>query len=187
MIDVFEWFTHASTIDRFEAIQTQGIVRGWPGGAEGRDEIVATLGQEGLSIVCLSPYPKTIPLFLNKGGASLFKMALNRDTIPARVGIDLTFGGTYSRAANMKATNAQMSDAVCTPRHGPRSGSYSDIRSHPPHVLRVCSKAAPDVPPAKWPMLVDVGRDDIAIFHRTLLATCSFEISICAVLLIERL
>ena len=88
VIDVFEWFTHASTIDRFEAIQTQGIVRGWPGGAEGRDEIVATLGQEGLSIVCLSPYPKTIPLFLNKGGASLFKMALNRDTIPARVGID---------------------------------------------------------------------------------------------------
>lgn len=164
VIDTFEWFTHASPIDHFEAIQSQGLVRAWPGSTEGREEILATLGEEGLSIVCLSPYPKSIPLFLNKGGASLFKMALNRGAIPARVGIDCTFGGTYSHAANMKATNAQMSDAdvfLAMVRDREVIVTFDPI---PSNVLRVCPNVAPDLPPARWPMLVDVSREDVAIF-----------------------
>src|SRR5712664_2783694 len=76
------------------------------GGAE--EELLQVLGPAGMNIICLSIYPKPSMLLLNKGGANLFKMALHREALPGRVGLDFTFGGTYADAQRMSQDNPDM-------------------------------------------------------------------------------
>ncbi len=66
-IGAYGWFTHARTTDQFDDIQTNGLKPTWPQ-AFTPPEVIAAIGAGGKNIICLSPYPKTMTLHLNKGG-----------------------------------------------------------------------------------------------------------------------
>src|SRR5471030_1050752 len=107
VVAAYEWFTHASEVRHFERIKANGLQLAWPDGAFDVAEIIEAYGRAGQNIICVSIYPKPSILLLNKGGASLFKMALHRDALPPRVGIDCTFGGTYAVASQLKRDNLE--------------------------------------------------------------------------------
>jgi hypothetical protein len=166
VIAAYEWFTHASKVDRFEEIKTKGLDLKNPGGTE--EEVVHVLGNAGRHIVCLSVYPKRSNMLLNKG-AALFKIALHRDALPVRVGIDSTFGGTYAAAYRTKQRNPGLSRAdviLAMVKDRDIVISYDPI---PAAALRVCPKAAPDAAPSDWTMLVGTDLADVAIFEPDLM------------------
>jgi hypothetical protein len=84
VVAAYEWFTHASEVRHFERIKANGLQLAWPDGAFDVAEIIEAYGRAGQNIICVSIYPKPSILLLNKGGASLFKMALHRDALPPR-------------------------------------------------------------------------------------------------------
>jgi hypothetical protein len=169
VVNKFEWFTHASCIGNFESIQRFGIKPSRPGdnGAtfKGQDEIEAFLGRAGLDVVCLSPYPKSILLSLNKGD-DMFKVALNRDSLPERVGIDCSYGGTYCCAERMHADMPNMAYTDIFLAMVQKTEVIVTFDAIPPDVLRVCPKVTPNAPIVKWPMLVQVDKGDVEIFYR---------------------
>jgi hypothetical protein len=169
VVAAYEWFTHASEVRHFQTVKKTGLQLAWPDGAFDVAEIIDAYGRAGQNIICLSVYPKPSTLLLNKGGASLFKMALHRDALPARVGIDCTFGGTYAVASQLRRHNPGKTPReifLAMVRHREIVISFDPI---PASVLRVCPKSAPDAPPSEWPMLVDTDFADVAIFGPDLL------------------
>jgi hypothetical protein len=164
VVAAYEWFTHASEVRHFERIKANGLLLGWPDGAFDVAEIIEAYGRAGQNIICLSIFPKSSILLLNKGDASLFKVALPRDSLPPRVGIDCTFGGTYAIASQMKRdfperTRGEMFLAIVKDRE-----IVISFDAIPASGLRVCPKAAPGAPPWEWPTLVDTDFADAAIF-----------------------
>lgn len=166
VVAVYEWFTHASTVDRFEQIKAEGLGLNNPGGAE--EEVLHVLGEAGRHIVCLSLYPKTSVMHLNKG-AALFKMAVHRDALPERIGMDSTFGETYASAHHLKHDNPSLTRAdviLAMVKDRDIVVSYDAL---PASALRVCPKVAPDAPPWEWPMLADTDFSEVAIFEPDLI------------------
>jgi hypothetical protein len=162
VVAAYEWFTHASSVDLFDKIKAEGLALRNPGGAE--DEVLHVLGEAGRHIVCLSVYPKTSVMHLNKG-KPLFKVALQRNDLPERVGIDSTFGGTYAAAHRMKQDQPDLTRAevfLAMVKDRTVVVSYDPI---PASALRVCPKAAHDAPPREWPMLSVTNFADVAIFE----------------------
>jgi hypothetical protein len=163
-VGAYAWFTHAGTIDQFDAIQKDGLKPTWPHAHMTPDEVTAAFGDVGKNILCLSPYPKTIPLMLNKGGKSVFKLGLPADKLPARVGVDWSFGGTWNLTTENRqsvngATRGQVFLSVLKRREV--IVSYDGI---PAADLKVCTEAVRDKPPSEWPELIDVDFKDVAIF-----------------------
>jgi hypothetical protein len=162
VVAAYQWFTHASTVDQFEQIKAEGLGLRNPGGVE--EEVVHVLGDAGRHIVCLSVYPKRSTMLINKGSA-LFKMALHRDALPERVGMDSTFGGTYAEAYRKKQGNPGMTRAkviLAMVKDRDIVVSYDAISAG---ALRGCPKVAPDAPPWDWPMLAGTDFSEVAIFE----------------------
>lgn len=162
VIATYGWFTHASTVDRFEAIKAEGLVPNDPGGAE--EEVAHVLGDAGRNIVCLSVFPKDSLLHLNRG-APLFKVALHKDALPGRIGIDSTFGGTYAAASRIKQQNPAMTQADVILAMVKNRGVVVSYDPIPAEALRVCPEAARDAPPWDWPMLAATNFTEVAIFE----------------------
>lgn len=169
VVAAYEWFTHARTVDQFENVKAKGIPLAWPEAAFPPAELLEALGKAGQNIICLSIFPKNSILHLDKGHSSVFKMALQRDALPLRVGLDCTFGGTYDCASTMRASKPDASLGeifLAVVRNREVVITFDAIR---PDVLRICPKAEPDAPHEKWPRLVDTDFEEAAIFKPDLL------------------
>jgi hypothetical protein len=95
---------------------------------------------------------------------SMFKMAIHRDALPKRIGLDCTFGGTFECAAAMRARNPNLSRgqvflAMVTNREVVIS--YDAI---PAADLRVCTEALRDNSPSDWPPLLGADLKNVEIF-----------------------
>lgn len=173
LIEAYEWFTHARVVAQFDHIKANGIPLAWPDGAIPPPELLEVLGPSRPDIICLSVYPKTRPVLINKA-APMFKMGLCRDALPNRVGVDCTFGGTYELAARKRADNPKLSRAEIfleTVRDREVVISFDTI---PADALRVCSSRGLDAPPAEWPRLVDTKLKDVALFKPDLVGNVAF-------------
>src|SRR5690348_3570859 len=81
LIERYEWFTHGTHVDRFDNIKERGILLSDPRTRE-------QTNRSPRHVVCLQPFPKR--RFLPLPGPA-FKLALHRDALPARIGVDLSF------------------------------------------------------------------------------------------------
>lgn len=154
----YEWFTHAGLLHDFDSFRAGGLQLRNPGGVE---PLFAQL--YGGEILCLSIFPKRIFIALNKGGP-MFKMAVHRDDLPDRIGIDCSFGSTYSHAQMLHEQNTNSQRGEIFLEVVRNREVIISLDAIPPGVLRVCSKAAPDAPPSEWPMLTATDVHDVAAF-----------------------
>ena len=127
------------------------------------------LGEAGRNIICLSIFPKNNALLLNKGGSSLFKLALHREALPPRIGLDCTFGGTYDCSLAMLAKDPDASLGKIFLAMVKDREVVISFDAIGPNVLRVCPKAEPNAPHEKWPRQIDTNLNDVAIFNPDLI------------------
>jgi hypothetical protein len=159
VVGAFEWFTHVGLLSEFDSYKGTGLETRYPGGVE-------TLFAElyGYDILCLSIFPKPTPLAIAKG-VSMFKMAVHRDDLPRRVGIDCSFGSTYRCAQQLHEADPNKPAAdifLAMVRNREVVISPDGI---PATALRVCPKAAPDAPPSEWPMLLSTDISDVSMLE----------------------
>jgi hypothetical protein len=164
-IGAYGWFTHSRTTEQFDTIQKDGLEPTWPQSHMTPQEVIDAIGDGGKNIICLSPYPKKTPLLLNKGGKSAFKLAVPANKLPARVGVDWSFGGTWDLTiSNHRYMNGAPLGQVFLSVLRSREViiSYDAI---PAADMKVCTEALRDKPPSDWPDLVGVAFKDVAIFE----------------------
>jgi hypothetical protein len=165
----FAWYTHARTTDQYATIQSEGIRPTWPQSNVTPQEVIDAIGTDGKNIICLSPYPKKTILMLNKGGNCVFKLAIQANKLPARLGIDWSFGGTWDLTNTNRRLRPDLSRAdvfMSILRSREVIVSYDPV---PAVDLRVCTEVLRNNPPSDWPPLVGTDLKDVAIFSPDLI------------------
>jgi hypothetical protein len=145
----FDWFLHASHIRNFAAIRGHGLLPREPG-MRAPPEVVQALGRPGNEIVCLRPVPTSgvMPV-----GGPAFILALHQEALPARVGIDWSFGDwrEYTQRIRRQHVDWQGGDVLVElVRLLDTFASYDRISVD---ALRICPVNAPFSPPENWPAL----------------------------------
>jgi hypothetical protein len=110
LISKYEWFVHATIMDVFTKVKGCGLQPRLPETGHSWPEILQQLGCGGSNIICLSPYPRNQILLLNKGGKSVFKLALHCDALPKRIGFDWSLMGTRQRSCDMRRSSTSLLD-----------------------------------------------------------------------------
>ncbi len=149
--ETYAWFTHGSAVANFEKIKEHGLRLSNPYMRGQLTELVEDPAQQPSgSVICLQPFPKTRPLPV-PGPAC--KLALNRDALPERIGIDYSFGGALDLLQKLHRQHPDwpvdrifMEVVKCHEA----LVSYDPI---PAGALRVCPAANPNLPPQEWPAL----------------------------------
>jgi hypothetical protein len=153
-----EWFTHAGLLRDFDLFKAGGLQLRNP---QGVDPLFAQLCRP--EIVCLSIFPKRNSIVLNKGGP-MFKMAVHRDDLPDRIGIDCSFGATYAQAQMLHEQNTTRPRGEIFLEMVWNREVIISLDPISPGMLRVCPKGAPDSAPSEWPMLAATEAPDVAVF-----------------------
>jgi hypothetical protein len=175
LISKYEWFVHATIADVFTKVKGCGLQPRLPETGHPWPEVLQQLGCGGSNIICLSPYPRNQILLLNKGGKSVFKLALHCDALPRRIGFDWSLMGTRQRSCDMRRSSTSLLDEQIFLRMIQNSESVVSYDPIAASVLRVCPEDARESHPATWPLLTDSSSDDIAIFAPDIVGNVSIK------------
>jgi hypothetical protein len=157
LVDNYEWFTHASRMDAFERIKEEGLQPRNPG-CPTPTEVGQILGSGSDNILCLQPYPKKGILNLARD-APLFKMAVSRDFLPRRIGVDWSFGPWRETLCNIRSAHPDWPIERVLLEHVRRYEFLASYDEIPASALRVCPNSAPDSSPCDWPEMMHTRRE----------------------------
>jgi len=159
LVDNYEWFTHAARTRDFKDIQ-KGSLRPRIPGCAVPSELTRVIGASSENILCLQPYPKLRPMHLGKL-EPMFKMAISRDLLPERNGVDWSFGGYLQDLCARRRAHPDWPPERVFLEHVRCNESLVSYDEIPASALRVCPMSAPNSPPSDWPELMRTKREDI--------------------------
>lgn len=153
LLNKHEWFLHVKPIAQFDAIKAQGLQPRHQGCAA-KPEVIAALGDAAVNIICLRPKGTfdTTP----RRGQTMYLMAVHRDDMPARLGLDWSYDGNWTLTPILQHDhpNASKEEIFCEIIR--RRGSVVSYDAIPATALRVWNKGASQDDPAQWPKITEV-------------------------------
>jgi hypothetical protein len=136
----YAWFTHASHVRNFDLIREKGLLPANPG-AEPPVEVIQSIASGG-HIICLQVVPKLN--YLPVPGPA-FKLALPREVLPTRIGVDWSFGDWRQYLHTIQKNHMELDRIVL--EHVRTLESFVSYNQIPAHALRLCPRRDPNLPP----------------------------------------
>ena len=95
----------------------------------------------------------------------MFMMAFDRDALPATIGLDWSYAGTWTLPAILRHDHPNLSNEEIFCEVVRRRGSVVAYEVAPADALRVWTKGMPGNDPSKWPRLADTKLADVERFN----------------------
>jgi hypothetical protein len=156
----YKWFIHVTPLDRVQSICQRGLLP--HADAATNDFVRRHIGGCG-EIVCFHP----LGALMVPGGTAaspLVTLAIVRDDLPLRIGVDFSQMGAYGLAEELRKDRSERSAAEIFVEVARRLGSIISFDAVRPSALRAFVGGCPPHNPLTWPLLVNV-RDEALLTH----------------------
>lgn len=157
----FYWFCHVTLLGSADRIRQDGLI---PKDDSTSPEVVTRhLGDLARNRICFSPFgAKSVGPPVQQG--TKVCLAIAREALPARVGLDWSFAGGFGIANELRRADAQRPSASIFVEAADRWGSIVVYDSIPPTVIRAFANWCPPHDLARWPLLVHTTDNDLVRF-----------------------
>lgn len=153
----FQWYYHVTPLKNIASIRTEGLL---PKRDKAAPDLVAKyVGETASDIICLNPLGADVVPQPVQGG--LFAcLAICREALPHRIGLDWSYDGGFEIAEVLKAENpARLASGIFV-ESIKRWGSVIAYDPIPAASLRAYCRNCMPHDPARWPFLTTVTEDN---------------------------
>lgn len=154
----FYWFCHVTLLDSVGSIRKTGLVP-----KADKDVVRHYIGGTASERICLSPFgAKSVGPPVQEG--TKVCLAIAREALPARLGLDWSFDGGLGIASVLRSENPARDAASIFVESVDRWGSIVVYDPIPSEAIKAFAKGCAPHNLSRWPLLGDTTDEDLVTF-----------------------